>query len=135
MKHCKYCSSEKMIKNGFPQGVQRYRCKSCGKNQIAGDKRIKHENALRAFSVAMYLNGSGFRSIGRVFGVSFQIVHHWIKQAGKAVENIVDSQPNNPKEIAILEMDELFTYIQKKRGKSAYGLLLIGTEMRLLRIT
>ena len=31
-------------------------------------------------------------------------------------------------------MDELYTYIQKKSGKYEYGLLLIGTEMKLLRI-
>ena len=32
----------------------------------------------------------------------------------------------------ILELDELFTYCQKKPEKSMYGLLLIGTEMKLL---
>ena len=34
--------------------------------------------------------------------------------------------------IEILEIDELFTYVQKKLPKSTYGLLLIGTEMKLL---
>ena len=34
--------------------------------------------------------------------------------------------------IEILEIDELFTYVQKKLPESTYGLLLIGTEMKLL---
>ncbi|MEK6746169.1 MAG: hypothetical protein AABY33_03975 [Pseudomonadota bacterium] len=33
-----------------------------------------------------YLNNVGFRSIGRVLGVLFQLVHHWVRKAGDMVE-------------------------------------------------
>lgn len=66
MDSCKYCLGEDLAKNGRPNGVQRYRCKSCGTSQIEGDKRLKYPNSLRYLAVSMYLNNSGFRAIGRV---------------------------------------------------------------------
>jgi len=135
MKECKFCSHKSLVKSGKVRERQRYRCKACSKNQIAGDERVKYDNKTRYMALAMYLNSAGFRSIGRVLGVSFQLVHYWVRKAGEMVEEEAAKRPNPSKEIAILEMDELYTYIQKKHGKSEYGLLWIGTEMRLLRIT
>ena len=100
-----------------------------------GDKRVKYEDKTRHLALSMYLNGMGFRSIGRVLEVPFQLVHQWIKTAGQRVEAQVETIANPSRNIEILEMDELYTFIQKKRGKFAFGLLLIGTEMKLLRIT
>ena len=119
MEACKYCFSTDLVKNGRPDGVQRYRCKSCGKNQISGDKRVKYPNKLRRMAIAMYLNNSGFRNIGRVLGVDFQLVHHWIKKAGKIVEEEVAKIKDEPREIATLEMDELYSFVEKKTAKIA----------------
>jgi transposase-like protein len=135
METCKYCSSGLLVKNGRVRGLQRYRCNSCGKNQVLGDKRLKYDNKTRYLALAMYLNSVGFRSIGRVLNVPFQLVHQWVRKAGDLVEEEAAKRPNPSREIAILEMDELYTYVQKNSGKSEYGLLWIGTEMRLLRIT
>ncbi len=135
MKECKFCSDRILVKSGKIRNQQRYKCKGCGKHQVAGDERIKYDNKTRYTALAMYLNSAGFRSIGRVLGVPFQLVHHWVRKAGELVEEEAAKRPNPPREIPILEMDELYTYIQKKIGTSEYGLLWIGTEMRLLRIT
>ena len=40
--------------------------------------------------------------------------------------------PEKAKDVEILEVDELFSYCQKKLPECTYGLLLIGTEMKLL---
>lgn len=135
MKACKFCNCNKLIRNGSVRGFQRYRCKECRRSQIDGDGRVRHSNKVKYMAIAMYLNSMGFRSIGRVLEVPFQLVHHWVRKAGESVEAEAAKIPAQSKEIAILEMDELFTYIQKKSGKNEYGLLLIGTEMKLLRIT
>ena len=42
--------------------------------------------------------------------------------------------PDDIRDIQILEVDELFTYIQKKETKPTYGLLLIGSEIKLLTL-
>ena len=135
MKECKYCDSNKLVKSCKIRGLQKYRCNECCKNQVPGDGRVKYSNKIRYLALAMYLNSARFRSIGRVLKVPFQLVHSWVRKAGEQVENEASRRTNPPKEIAILEMDELYTYIQKKSGKSEYGLLWIGTEMKLLRIT
>ena len=125
MQECKFCGGSLLVKNGFARGHQRFKCKGCGKNQITGDKRVKYSNKQRYLALSMYLNGCGFRSIGRVLGVPFQLVHHWIKKAGELVEEEAASRPNPSKEIAIVEMDELYSYVQKKHGKFEFGLLWI----------
>ena len=135
MKECKFCEGRKIVKSGVIRVCQRYLCKSCGKNQVMGDKRVKYGNKEKAMAMAMYLNNMGFRAIGRVMKIPFQIIHSWIRKAGELVEKEVGDQLQDSREIPILEMDELYTYIQKKSGKYEYGLLLIGTEMKLLRIT
>ena len=134
MKECKFCGSGSVVKSGKVRGQQRYRCNNCGKNQISRDARVKYSNKIRQMAIAMYLNNVGIRAIGRVLKISFQLVHSWIKKAGSMVENEIERMPRESKEIEVLEMDELYTYIQKKSGKYEYGLLLIGTEMKLLRI-
>ena len=133
--HCKYCLDERLVKNGYVRGKQRYRCQSCFKNQVVGDKRVKYTNEIRRQALAMYLNSGGIRSIGRVLNVPFQLVSQWIENAGKIVEREILGRQMQPRHINILELDELFTYIQKNSSKSEFGWLLIGTEMRLLRLT
>jgi hypothetical protein len=81
------------------------------------------------------LNSNGLRSIGRILNVPYQLVSQWIENAGKIIESEIRDLQINPRKIAILEMDELYTYVQKNSTKSEYGWLLIGTEVRLLRLT
>lgn len=42
--------------------------------------------------------------------------------------------PKEAKKIEIIELDELFTYCQKKLTASTYGLLLIESEVKLLTL-
>ena len=135
MEECKFCGGFTLVRSGMVRKKQRYKCKMCGKNQVKGDGRVRYSDATRHLALAMYLNSMGFRAIGRVLKVPFQLVYNWVRKAGKTVEEGAASLDNPSKEIAILEMDELYTYIQKKSGRYEYGLLLIGTEMKLLRIT
>jgi transposase-like protein len=135
MESCKYCLSNHLVKHGFVRSKQRYVCRGCGKNQVAGDKRTKYDNATRRLALAMYLNSSGLRSIGRTLNIPYQLVSQWIENAGKIIEEEIRSLQINPRTIAILEMDELYTYVQKNSTKFEYGWLLIGTEARLLRLT
>ena len=134
MEKCKFCKYDKLNKNGKVRGMQRYICKKCQKNQVYGDNRVKYSDKMRNLAVVMYLNNAGFRAIGRVLNVPFQLVSYWIRKAGKIVEEKLSKQEEKPREIEVLEMDELYTYIQKKNNKYEYGLLLIGEEMKLLHI-
>ena len=135
MENCKYCYDTRLVKNGFVRGKQRWRCQSCFRNQVSGDGRKQYDNAVKRQALAMYLNSGGIRSIARVLNVSHQAVANWVENAGKIVEHEILNLHMTPRNISILEMDELYTFIQKNSNRHAFGWLLIGTEMRLLRLT
>ena len=141
----------------MPKGVQRYYCKDCKREQIKGDRRCNHCNEAKRLAIVLYLEGNGFRRIARILNqifkhskISFQIVHHWINTAGSFVEREVlrrkkELLSQDKKSLAVVEMDELYTYIKKnlagiKKQESKlvttpeYGLLLIGTQVVCLNL-
>ena len=134
MKNCKYCNSSKLVKNGVIQGKQRYKCKNCSRQNRDGDERVKYGFDKKIKVVRSYLEGVGIRSIERLENVSNPLIIKWIRSFAKTLKHQLQNQEikDDIKNITILEVDELFSYCQKKLPKSTYGLLLIGTEMKLL---
>lgn len=61
-------------------GKQRYRCKSCGFNYTTGFRGKPIE--LRQRALQLYLDGLGFRAIGRILGVSNVTVLNWVRAYG-----------------------------------------------------
>ena len=133
---CKVCSNGMIIKNGFVRGMQRYRCKECGENFVLGDKRLetKYTSETKNLVVKMYLNNCGFRRIAAILEIPLATVFSWIKRAGEIVDQMVKDRKHEKESIEVLEMDELYTYITKKSVKHEYGLLLIGTDSKMLRL-
>ncbi|AKB31546.1 Mobile element protein [Methanosarcina siciliae HI350] len=68
----------------------------------------------------LYLEGLGFRSIGRFLGVSHVSVQKWIKKFGQEIEEL-----KSENEISIVELDDMHTYIGNKKNIAGSGLLLI----------
>jgi hypothetical protein len=77
--------------------------------------------SIKKQALHLYMEGLGFRSIGRILGVSNVSVLNWIRSFGKSVEAL-NAQS---KEIAIIEVDEMHSYIQSKKTTVGFGLLLI----------
>ena len=65
---CLRCFSINVCKNGKVKGIQRYKCKDCNYNYTTG--RNSKENSLKRFALELYLEGLGFRSVGRLLKVS-----------------------------------------------------------------
>ncbi|NOS75966.1 MAG: IS1 family transposase [Methyloglobulus sp.] len=74
----------------------------------------------------LYLEGMGFRAIGRFLGVSHVAVYYWVRSFGKAVESV----RNAATEAKVVEMDELHSYVGHK--KTTAGSYPQGTSGRLL---
>ena len=74
----------------------------------------------------LYLEGLGFRSIGRYLKVSHVAVYNWIKSYGEEIEKL-----RTDKEIEVVELDEMRTYIMSKKTIVGYGLLLVDLEKNL----
>ena len=133
---CKYCNSNKINKCGKQNNKQRYLCRDCRRTFIIEpDTRYKYDKynlELRKLAITMYMNNVGIRSIERILKVSNVLILNWIKNIGKNIERINNNndieKKKNKKNINILEMDELYSYVKKNEIKLKYGLLLIETE-------
>ena len=134
MTKCKHCGSANSIKRGYVQGKQRYKCKDCSKTYREGDLREKYDSNKKLKVILMYLEGVGIRSIERLENVSNPLIIKWIRKFSKILRQKLNETkiPDNAKDIQIIELDELFSYCQKKLTKSIYGLLLIEQDLKLL---
>jgi hypothetical protein len=65
----------------------------------------------------MYVNGMGFRAIGRVKTLHHTTIINWVKQAGKLLPDFYE--PEATPEVG--ELDELETFICSKIIKPGYG--------------
>jgi len=114
--HCIHCASKATVKIGFQAGKQRHRCKDCRKSFTENATKAYPEE-IRNQALRLYLEGLGFRSIGRFLGVSNVTVLNWIRQMGKQV-----SKPKTPANVVILELDELWHFVKKRQKNSGCGL-------------
>ena len=122
--NCRNCSGDEIIKNGFIQGHQRYKCKGCGFNFTKGYRGKPVE--LRQQALKLYLEGMGFRAIGRVLEVSNVTVLKWVRAYGQQAEKVLGQQP--AKKVKTAELDELHTYIGRKKTIAGSGLPSTGKE-------
>jgi transposase-like protein len=114
---CPYCGQTRsVVKAGLNNkgGNQRLRCQKCQRYFTQQHWPHGHDPSLREQALKLYLEGMSLRGIGRVLGVHHQSVANWIKSASDALpEQVTDTTPTQ-----IVEIDELFTYVGKKRSVS-----------------
>ena len=85
---CPKCSCSISVKSGKIKDRQRYKCKGCGCNYTVEIKSTAKPNSLKKQALHLYLEGLGFRSIGRILGVSNVSVLNWIRDLGKKVQEL-----------------------------------------------
>lgn len=133
---CRHCGSDDVVKNGSDRtGAQRFHCRACGR--YFRDRAPKFSKAVQAQAVDMYLNNVGIRKIARFTGASPAGVLKWIRKAHKALAEQLAEASRQVEDHApdIIEMDEIYTFVQKNSAAPSYGLLLVGGRVALLRIT
>ncbi|MBE7635061.1 IS1 family transposase [Tenacibaculum finnmarkense genomovar ulcerans] len=108
---CPKCKSEKKIKNGVIKGIQRYKCKSCGYNYTVERRSCDYPLSTKNKALQLYLEGLGFRSVGRLLGVSNVSVLNWIRAFGNEISSL---QPES-QDIEMVEVDEMHSYIGHKK--------------------
>lgn len=104
---------------------QRYKCKDCGCNFTEGYQGGKPDST-KKLALNLYLEGMGFRSIERILkqmGIpaNHTTVIKWVRKAG---EKISKNQFFNPEKVEIIELDEMWHFIKKKKKNVGYGLLM-----------
>ncbi len=131
---CKHCGCESKVKNGIVRGKQRYRCKECRKVYCERDEREKYSMHKKLKVIKMYLESVGIRAISRLEDVPAPLIIKWIRKFSNILRKKLNETeiPEDTRNIQILELDELFTYYQKKGNQSMYGLLWTECGIKLL---
>jgi len=110
---CPDCGGTALIKRGPKDGYQRYVCRSCGR--YCTDKAPKFSAQTKAMAIDMYLNSMGIRAIGRVVQASPAAVLIWIRKYHEAMQQqMAQAEPAPASAPDIIEMDEIYTCVQKK---------------------
>lgn len=110
---CPVCSSLNIKKNGISkQRKQRYRCRSCGRQFILKYTYRAYLKYIRELIVPMCLNGSGIRDISRVLQVSATTVMKLIRHQAETL-----SVAQMPTHVADVELDEIWSYVEKKKNQ------------------
>lgn len=118
MESCPNCKSTVFRKDGIVKQRQRYLCKACKYRFTV--EHIGKSDKLKRDALILYLEGLGFRSIGRFLNVSHVAVFNWIKSFGEKIEELRSTE-----DIEVVEIDEMHTYIGSKKTTVGFGLLLI----------
>ena len=122
---CPKCFSREYVRSGFTKGKQRYKCRKCRCNFTQSHMRgASLEKKL--FALKLYLEGMGFRSIGRLLKVNNVTILNWIRTLGKSVKTYVQAQmPDDIRQVDVVELDEMWHFTKKKNGNFGFGSLLI----------
>jgi transposase len=122
-KPCPYCESRRLIKNGSSYGIAKWRCKDCGRQTSfkppRGQPAWKKETA-----VLLYTLGLSMNAIGKLLGVSTPSILNWIR--AHAATHAPRPQPKPGAAVVVMELDELWHFLKKKRPSSGSGWLLIA---------
>ena len=120
---CPKCGSTEYCKDGVIKGRQRYLCRGCKYRYTVKQRSGTADITTKRQALELYLEGLGFRSIGRLLKFSNVSILNWIKAFGKQLPTI-----RNEKAVQVMEMDEMHTYIGSKKTIAGYGLLLIEMQ-------
>ena len=98
------------------KGSQRYKCKNCG-YQFISDKPRGKPLKDKVLAISMYLSGMSMTATAKIIGTTTQSVMCWIR---KFYEQNKDA-PMPEQNIEEVEIDEMFSYIHKKKQQFGYG--------------
>lgn len=118
---CPKCKSFHVVKNGSVKGVRKHLCRKCGFQFTRSTPRGKPLKT-KILAVVLYMSGLSFNRIGEICCVSAQSVLNWISKF--AAEHAERPKPEG--QTVILELDELWHFLQKKDTNSGFGRLWIA---------
>lgn len=116
---CPHCQdTSRQVKAGFTRTrSQRYQCQECRRQYTPEPRPLGYDDKTKETALKLYLEGNGFRRIGRLLSVNHQSVVNWINafHAGLRAKKLALPVPGK---VSTLEMDELFTFVGTKKSPS-----------------
>jgi transposase-like protein len=115
MNQCLHCGSEALVKAGRnASGSQRYHCKRCKRHSTLEPETHGYSEEMHAHALRLYLEGTGLRRIGRLLQIHHQTAANWIN----ARHATLPAEPAQPPAAAVIELDELYTFVDSKKTNS-----------------
>ena len=116
MLKCPHCQNENnQVKAGKTRsGSQRYECKDCRRRYTPNPKQQGYADDVRQQAVRLSVDGMNYRRIARQIRVSHTSVMNWVTAAA---DRLPDAPPV-PDQVTVIEEDELFTFVERKKTKS-----------------
>lgn len=74
-----------------------------------------YSDEMRRRAIMMYADGAGFRQVARHFGIDHATVMNWVKAHA---DQLPPAPVPTEKPLHIVEMDELYTFVGKKKTDS-----------------
>ncbi len=132
---CKYCGSNKMVKDGVVAGKQRYKCKECHKTMRKGangdnvdndDKRDKYPLWQKISAIRAYIKGNNLNETARISMTSPTLVRNWIKNYETNIKKELTTThfPENPKDVRIIKQKYLKLLRDERKFDVAFGIIL-----------
>jgi hypothetical protein len=121
------------VKGGFNRtGSQRYQCQLCLRQYTPEPHPLGYDDKIKAMALKLYLEGNGFRRIGRLLSVNHQSVINWLNAYYELLRTMKTTAPVSESP-GILEMDEMFTFIRAKKSQRLSSRLLAERRAALSR--
>ena len=123
---CKKCNSSHVVKAGKIRGNQRYKCKECG-CQFQPNRMKGRAEGVKRLAVLLYLCGLSMRAIAKIVKTDVHAVYRWIRKF--AEENYEKPEPKS--EAVVVELDEMWHFIKKKKTNVGFGRLIAAIPVNL----
>jgi len=107
-------------------GLQRYKCKDCG-FQFTKEVANGRSEAERNQAIALYLLGLSMRTIAKLFRVNVTTILYWVRNFA-----IKTYEKPTPQGAVVVELDEMWHFIQSKKQNAGYGRLIVALPMNSL---
>ena len=111
--NCPKCGCQKQVKNGFIKGVQRFKCKDCACQYTRSEPRGRPVRD-KLMAVTLYVHGMSLNTIGKLMNVSTPGVLDWVRRFSR--KHFEKAEPTGEGPL-LLELDEMWHYLKKKRTK------------------
>ena len=123
---CKKCGSTNAVKAGFLNGNQRYKCKDCG-CQFQPNRTKGRPESVKRLAILLYMCGLSMRTISKIVKTDLHAVYRWIRAFAES--NYEKPQP--PSSEVVVELDEMWHYINVKKTNVGYGRLIVAIPVNL----
>jgi transposase-like protein len=114
-RHCPHCQSQSVIANGKNKGVQRFRCKDCGKNfsENAGTSvaNLKKRHLWKTYIKHMF-EGHSIARCAELTGISIQTSFDWRHKVLSSLQSLSPEKFDG-----ISESDDIFFNYSEKGSK------------------